>query len=157
MDLNQKIAQRRAQLQQEQEVEDAHKKEEAHQQFLQKETERKALERLAAKDAAARIEVMEAQLSGSKADAPIPLVADQRVSELADKKVEAHIRKLAQGRFTPGQELICAIFFVCGIWGFFEAWWLGLGLWVAGGFYASRIASRYEAKIRSELNQGGKE
>lgn len=128
MDLNQKIAQRRAQLQQDQDAEDAHKKEEAHQQFLQKEAERKDLELMTAKAAAARIEAMDAQLSGSKVDAPVPLVADQRVSEQADKKVEEHIRKLAQGRFTPGQELICAIFFVCGIWGFFEAWWLGLGL-----------------------------
>lgn len=157
MDLNQKIALRRAELQKEQAVEDSRRREEARQQAIEKEAERKELEELAAKEAVARIQAIEAQLSGSKSDAPMFPASEQRVSEQAGKKVDAHIQKLALARFTGVQELLCAIFFMSGIWGFFEAWWLGLGLWIAGGIYFSRVVSSYETQIKSELNQRGKE
>lgn len=157
MDLDQKIAQRRAQLQQEQAAADACRKEEVHQQAQQKEAGGKEHEGLAAEEGTTRVGSMEVQLLGSKSAAPVSPVAGQRVGKKVDEqaaaKGDAHLRKRAQRRFSPIQIWICLLFFIEGVWGWFLVGWPALSLCILGTLYTAKVAKRHQQPTRSELSQ----
>lgn len=151
MDLNQKIAHRRAELQQEQVTEDVHKKEAAHQQFLQREAEGKELERLAALEAATRVKEIETRLAS--ANRRLPLSNDPRVGDRADKKVNVHIRKLAISRITKAERWEVRVLFITGFIGFFVEPWLLLLLWGFAVYYRIKVIRIHAAVIRDELRK----
>lgn len=151
MNLNQKIEQRRAQLQQEQVAEDVHKKEAAHQQSLQREAEGKELERLAALEAATRVKEIETRLAS--VDRRLPPSKDPRVGERVDKKVNAHIRKLAVGRITKAERWEVRVLVITGFIGFFIEPWLLLLLWGFAVYYRIKVIKNHTAVIGDELRK----
>ena len=97
MDLNTRIAERRAELQREQAVEEARRRQEVLEEAQRQQAQERAIKESAEKEAAQKIQAIEAQLHGTKERAstdPAP-VLDERVSQEAKKKVDAHIRTLA--------------------------------------------------------------
>lgn len=170
MDLNQKIAERRAELQREQTAEEERKKLEALEQARLRQEEERAIQELAEKEASQKVQVIEALLHKPKEDmdhaeqgqivlAPTEDVfsaeTQKRVTEEADKKVAAHITKLASERMTSSEKWSFGLLFFGGLLGFFYAWWLGIGLLVASAFYISKTVDRHEANIKSELGRDG--
>lgn len=153
MDLNTKIAERRAELQREQAAEDARRRQEVLEQAQRRRAQERAIEESAEKEAKQKIQAIEAQLHGTKERAstePAP-VLDERVSQEAAKKVDAHIRVLANKRFTQGENWVGGLLLFGSVLGFFMAWWIGLGMLIWAGYYATTARNRHEAEIRAEL------
>lgn len=168
MDLNQKIAERRAELQREQAAEEERKKQEERERVQLRQQEEKVIQELAAKEANEKVQAIEARLQAAReGETPIggnviiPVKREdgyfdekqKRVTEEAERKVSEHIRKLAQDRMTSSENWSFGILVFGGILGFFYAWWLGLGFWIGAGFYLNNVIGRYEAEIKSKLGE----
>lgn len=162
MDLNQKIAERRAQLQKEEAAQEARKRHEALEKRLQEQARERAIKESAEKEAAQKIQEIEAQLHGTKEQVSTDAapVLDERVSHEAKKKVDAHISALANKRFTKGENWAFGLLMLGTVLGFFMAWWFGLGMLILTCYYVTKVSNRHEAEIRAELGQvkeGGNE
>lgn len=170
MDLNQKIAQRRAELQRAQAVEEERKRQEALEQIRLRQEEENEIQELAEKEASQKVQVIEALLQEPKEDIArieknqVVLIETEgdfsaekkkRVAEEAKKKVAEHIRKLAVKRMTSSENWSFGLLFLGGLIGFFYAWWLGIGLFVGAAWYVSKVIDRHEEKIKSELGRDG--
>lgn len=155
MDLNQKIAERRAQLQKEEAAQEARRRQEALEQRQREQAEKRAIQESAEKEAAQKIQEIEAQLHGTKEQVSTDAasVLDERVSQEAQRKVDAHISSLANKRFTKGENWAFGLLVLGTIIGFFTAWWLGLGMLIWTCCYVSKVSNRHEAEIRAELAQ----
>jgi hypothetical protein len=155
LDLNQKIAERRAELQRQEAAEDARKRQETLEQIQQEEAQERAFKESAEKEAAHKIQEIDARLQGAKEPISVDAapVIDERVSQEAKKKVDAHISKLASQRFTKRECWTSGVLLCCSILGFFMTWWFGLGMLIWTGYYASKVSNRHEAEIRAELAQ----
>ncbi|GAB2477640.1 hypothetical protein GCM10027082_31010 [Comamonas humi] len=161
MDINQKIAQRRAELQKAQATEEAKRKqqeaiEEAkkREQARQLEEEKKAIKKMAEKEAARRVQAINDRLGVPTAPTSKELVlTEKQVSEEAEKKVKEHIRELARRRMTTWQSFIFMVLLLVGISGFFVKWWLGLILCFLAMWYRDGAISRHEKKIKAELGE----
>jgi len=168
MDLNKKIAERRAELQRDQALEIERRRREAREQAELRQAEERVIQELAEKKARQKVQTIEVLLREPKESiAPVELdqvhsvgeaddCTDQnqrRVTEEVEKRVEKHIRKMAQERMTSNENAGFWTLVVGGIAGFFAAWWVGLGLLLVAGLYASKVIDRHEAKIKSELGR----
>lgn len=155
MDLNQKIAERRAELQRQETAEAARKRQEVLEQMQQEEEQKNAIKESAEKEAAHKIQEIDARLHGTteKVSVEAPPVLDQRVKQEAEKKVDAHIRELASKRFTKKERWTGGVLFLGSILGFFVTWWFGLGMLIWTGYYAIKVSNRHETDIRAELAQ----
>lgn len=145
MDLNTKIAERRAELQREQVAEDARRRQEALELEQRRQAQERAIKESAEKEAAQKIQAIEAQLQGR------PAMDPERISQEAEKKVDAHIRTLARERITKGENWKFVFLLFGSVLGFFMTWWLGLGMLIWTGYYLTKVSSRHEAEIRAEL------
>ena len=155
LDLNRKIAERRAELQREEAVEDARRRQKALEQEQRRQAQELAIKASAEEAAAQKIQAIEARLHGTRehvSSGPVP-VPDERVSQEAEKRVDAHIRKLASKRITKGESLGLGLLFIGCLLGFFLEWWLGLGMLIWTAYYANKVNTRHEAEIRAELAQ----
>lgn len=155
MDLNQKIAERRVQLQKEEAAQEVRKRQEALEQRQREQAQERAIKESAEKEAAQEIQKIEAQLHGTKEQVSTDAASavDERVSQEAKRKVDAHISALAGKRFTKGENWAFGLLALGTILGFFMAWWIGLGMLIWTCYYASKVSNRHEAEIRAELAQ----
>jgi hypothetical protein len=155
LDLNQKIAERRAELQRKEAAEDARKQQAALEQMQQEEAQKRAIKESAEKEAAHKIQEIDARLQGTKAPVSVDAapVLDKRVSQEAMKEVDAHIKNLAGKRFTKQENWAFGLLLFGSFLGFFVTWWFGLGMLILAGYYASQASNRHEAEIRAELAQ----
>ncbi len=168
MDLNRKIAERRAALQKEQANEEAQKRAHAlEQREFEKEKERK-LKELADKEAESKIQMINDRFNinegekrpEEKIEAELHEIFDasdvddqKRVAEEAEKQVEKHIKEMATKRMTAGENWTGALLVIGGLMGFFFAWWIGLGLLACAAVYFAKMTERYEAEIKAELSR----
>lgn len=155
MDLNQKIAERRAQLQKEEAAQESRKRQEALEQRQRAQAQERAIKESAEKEAAQKIQEIEAQLRGTmeQVSTDAAPVLDERVSQEAKKKVDAHISALANKRFTKGENWSFGLLMLGTVLGFFMAWWFGLGMLIWTCYYVTKVSNRHEAQIRAELAQ----
>lgn len=155
MDLNQKIAQRRVQLQKEEATQTARKRQEALEKRQQEQARERAIKEAADKEAVQKIQEIEAQLHSTKEKVSTDTapVLDERVSQEAKKKVDAHISALANKRFTKGENWAFGLLMLGTVLGFFMAWWFGLGMLIWTCYYGTKVSNRHEAEIRAELGQ----
>lgn len=155
MDLNQKIAERRAQLQKEEAAQEARKRQEALEKRQQEQARERAIKEAAEKEAAQTIQEIEAQLHSTKEKVSTDAapVLDERVSQEAKKKVDAHISALANRRFTKGENWSFGLLILGTVLGFFMAWWVGLGMLIWTCYYVTKVSNRHETEIRAELTQ----
>ncbi|WP_047219852.1 MULTISPECIES: hypothetical protein [Delftia] len=155
MDLNQKIAERRAQLQKEEAAQEALKRQEALEQRQREQARERAIKESAEKEAARKIQEIEAQLHSTKEKVSTDAapVLDERVSQEAKKKVDAHISALANKRFTKGENWVFGLLMLGTVLGFFMAWWFGMGMLIWTCYYVTKVSNRHEAEIRAELAQ----
>ena len=169
MNLNQKIAERRAELQQEHAAEEERKRQKALEQIRLRQEEEKQIQELAEKEASQKVQVIEALLQeptegiAHTEKSQVVLMQrggdfsdekQKRITEEAEKKVAAHIAKLANDRMTSSENRNFVLLLFGGLLGFFYAWWLGIGLLVAAGWYSSKVTGRHEENIKSELGRG---
>jgi uncharacterized membrane protein len=155
LDLNQKIAERRAQLQKEEAAQEALKRQEALEQRQREQARERAIKESAEKEAARKIQEIEAQLHSTKEKVSTDAapVLDERVSQEAKKKVDAHISALANKRFTKGENWAFGLLMLGTVLGFFMAWWVGLGMLIWTCYYVTKVSNRHETEIRAELAQ----
>ena len=155
MDLNQKIAERRAELQRQEAAEDARKRQELLEQKEQQQAQERAIKKSAEKEAAHKIQQINARLHGTTEKVSVESAPelDERVTQQTNKKVDAHIRELASKRFTKRERWTAGVLFFCSILGFFVTWWLGLGMLIWTGYYSTKVSNRHEADIRADLAQ----
>jgi hypothetical protein len=159
LDLNTKIAERRAERQAElareqvAEIKRRHQEEQAQaalrlEQDQLRQAEEKAIEESVQKEADRRIRAIEDRLHGR----PEPEEYES-ISEEARKKVDAHIRSLATQRMTKGEQWKLGLLVFGCIIAFFMAWWVGAGMlfWVC--LYSSKVIDRHEEKIRTEIRK----
>ena len=149
MDLNTKIAERRAALQREQAAEIELRRSEERAQAQLRQAEEKAIQESVQKEAEQQIQAIESRLQGSATTEQ-----DEPVSPAAQKKVDAHIRSLANKRFTKGENWTQGLLLGGCVIGFFIAWWVGVGLLVLAGYYITKVTERHEAEIRAEIKKG---
>ena len=159
MDLNTKIAERRAERQAElareqiAEIERKHQEEQAQaalrrEQDQVRQAEEKAIEESVQKEADQRIRQVEDRLHGR----PEPEEYES-ISEEARKKVDAHIRSLATQRMTKGEKWKVGSLVFCCVIGFFMAWWVGAGMLIWAYLYSTKVIDRHEEKIRAEIRK----
>ena len=155
MDLNQKIAERRAQLQKEEAAQEALKRQEALEKRQKEQACERAIKESAEKEAAQKIQEIEVQLHGTKEQVSTGAdsVLDERVRQEAKRKVDAHISSLARKRFTKGENWAFGLLMLGTILGFFMAWWVGLGMLIWTCYYVTKVSNRHETEIRAELAQ----
>jgi len=155
LDLNQKIAERRAQLQKEEATQEALKRQEALEKRQQEQARERAIKESAEKEAAQKIQEIEAQLHGTKehVSTDAASVLEERVGQEAKKKVDAHISALANKRFTKVENWAFGLLMLGTVIGFFMTWWIGLGMLIWTCYYVSKVSNRHEAEIRAELAQ----
>lgn len=163
MDLNKRIAERRAELQREQAAETERKKQEAREKAELYRAKERVVEELAEKEAESRIQLIQAKLQGYEEGVTrvekILAISEEvtsdetqkLVNDETDRKVRKHIRELASQRMTSSENWSLGLLFLGGILGFFFAWWLGLGLWGWSAYYLLKVTDRHEKKIKSEL------
>jgi len=80
-------------------------------------------------------------------------VLDERVSQEAKKKVDAHISALANKRLTKGENWAFGLLMLGTVLGFFMAWWVGLGMLIWTCYYVTKVSNCHEIEIRAELAQ----
>ena len=142
-------------MQKEEAAQEARKRHEALEKRQQEQARERAIKESAEKEAAQKIQEIEAQLHGTKEQVSTDAasVLDERVSQEAKRKVDAHIRSLASKRFKKRERWGGGILFFCSILGFFLTWWIGLGMLIWTCYYATKVINRHEADIRAELAQ----
>ena len=142
-------------MQKEEATQEARKRQEALEQRQREQAQEKAIKESAEKEAAKKIQEIEAQLHGTKEQVSTDAapVLDERVSQEAKKKVDAHISALANKRFTKGENWAFGLLALGTVLGFFMTWWLGLGMLIWTCYYVSKVSNRHEAEIRAELAQ----
>lgn len=167
MDLNKRIAERRAELQREQAAEEEIRKQEEQARKDLQIAEEKARREQIEREAESRIQHINSRLQGAGQEGPPTDGADETSQERrnedfgddqksinaeAQKRAETHIRDLAGKRMTRGEHLRFGTLFFGGITGFFFAWWLGLALWGWAAYYAMKVTNRHVKQIKSELD-----
>jgi len=166
LDLNKRIAERRAELQKEQAAEEEiRKKEEQEKKDLQI-AEEKAKRELVEKEAELKIQQINSRLQGAGEEIPHsddthetsqerksdPFEEDRNsINEEAQKRADAHIRNLASKRMTKEETMLICMLFFGGIMGFFLAWWIGLAIWGCAAYYASKVTDAHIKDIKAEL------
>lgn len=155
MDLNRKIAERRAELQREEAAQEARWLQDAFEQEQRQQAQERAIRESAEKEAAQKIQAIEARLHGTKEQFLVDAasVLDERVSQEAQKKVNAHISALANKRVTKKEKWVFVFLFLGCVLGFFVTWWFGLGMLIWTCYYVTKVSNRHEAEIRAELAQ----
>ena len=149
MDLNTKIAERRAELQREEAAEIELRRSEERAQAQLRQAEEKAIQESVQKEAEQQIQAIESRLQGSAT-----AEQDEPVSPAAQKKVDAHIRSLANKRFTKSENWKLGLLVFCCVIGFFMAWWAGVGMLIWTCIYSAKVTERHEAEIRAEIKKG---
>lgn len=119
MDINEKIAARRRELEREAELQ-----REAEKETINNEVRRRLLEK--------GVDIQE------QPEAP---------KDPIDEEVDKALLKLARSKMTQTQNLMFGLMFMAGILLFFYAWFLGLSLVVIALIYKSMLCSKYKAKI----------
>lgn len=136
-------------------LQEALKRQEALEQRQREQARERAIKESAEKEAARKIQEIEAQLHSTKEKVSTDAapVLDERVSQEAKKKVDAHISALANKRFTKGENWAFGLLMLGTVLGFFMAWWVGLGMLIWTCYYVTKVSNRHETEIRAELAQ----
>ncbi len=142
-------------MQKEEAAQEARKRQEALEKRQQEQARERAIKEAAEKEAAQTIQEIEAQLHSTKEKVSTDAapVLDERVSQEAKKKVDAHISALANRRFTKGENWSFGLLILGTVLGFFMAWWVGLGMLIWTCYYVTKVSNRHETEIRAELTQ----
>ena len=142
-------------MQKEEAAQEARKRQELLEKRQQEQARERAIKESAEKEAARKIQEIEAQLHSTKEKVSTDAapVLDERVSQEAKKKVDAHISALAGKRFTKGENWAFGLLMLGTVLGFFIAWWFGLGMLIWTCYYVTKVSNRHEAEIRAELAQ----
>jgi hypothetical protein len=131
MDLNEKLAQRRKEREQEAAAVQAE---------------------IAAKETA-KTAFVKQEARKQLADAGLQQVIDSDTQKAIQKEKDQMIEKMAQSRWTGAENFIGVLLLAITIWGFFENWLLGVILLLSLAFYASKKSEKYKKQIILELKK----
>jgi hypothetical protein len=131
MDLNEKLAQRRKEREQEAAAVQAE---------------------IAAKETA-KTAFVKQEARKQLADAGLQQVIDSDTQKAIQKEKDQMIEKMAQSRWTATDSSIMLLLLVCAIWGFFQNWLLGVILFLILIFYVTKKSEKYKNQITLELKE----
>lgn len=131
MDLNEKLAQRRKEREQEAAIVQAE---------------------IAAQETAKR-DFIKQEAQKQLADAGIQQVIDLNTEKEIQKEKEKMIEKMAQSRWTSSENFIGFLLFVFVIVAFFQSWILGIFMIIIAAIYFDQKNKKYKKQIENEIEQ----
>lgn len=131
MDLNEKLAQRRKEREQEAAIVQAE---------------------IAAQETAKR-DFIKQEAQKQLADAGIKQVIDLNTEKEIQKEKEKMIEKMAQSRWTSSENFIGFLLFVFVIVAFFQSWVLGVFMIIIAAIYFDKKNKKYKKQIENEIEQ----
>ena len=131
MDLNEKLAQRRKEREQEAAIVQAE---------------------IAAQETAKR-DFIKQEAQKQLADAGIQQVIDLNTEKEIQKEKEKMIEKMAQSRWTSSENFIGFLLFVFVIVAFFQSWILGILMIIIAAIYFDQKNKKYKKQIENEIEQ----
>lgn len=131
MDLNEKLAQRRKEREQEAAIVQAE---------------------IAAQETAKR-DFIKQEAQKQLADAGIQQVIDLNTEKEIQKEKDKMIEKMAQSRWTRSENFIGFLLFVFVIVAFFQSWILGIFMIIIAAIYFDQKNKKYKKQIENEIEQ----
>lgn len=131
MDLNEKLAQRRKEREQEAAIVQAE---------------------IAAQETAKR-DFIKQEAQKQLADAGIQQVIDLNTEKEIQKEKDKMIEKMAQSRWTSSENFIGFLLFVFVIVAFFQSWILGIFMIIIAAIYFDQKNKKYKKQIENEIEQ----
>lgn len=131
MDLNEKLAQRRKEREQEAAIVQAE---------------------IAAQETA-KSDFIKQEAQKQLADAGIQQVIDLNIEKEIQKEKEKMIEKMAQSRWTSSENFIGFLLFVFVIVAFFQSWILGILMIIIAAIYFDQKNKKYKKQIENEIEQ----